>query len=215
VREEGERLDESLWERTILRVDRTDPSKNIVRGFEAFALYLDDHSEAHGRVGLLALLDPSRQDIPQYSAYLDAIVAAADAVNDRFAQDGWQPVVLEIQDNFPRSVAAYKAYDVLFVNAVSDGLNLVAKEAPLVNERDGVLILSINAGACEELGEWAVTVDPFDVAGQAEALHEALKLGSEDRHARAEAIRAHVREHDLAAWLAAQLADLDRVLSLA
>jgi trehalose 6-phosphate synthase len=164
---------------------------------------------------MLALLDPSRQDIPQYSAYLDAIVAAAAAVNERFARDGWQPVVLEIQDDFSRSVAAYKGYDVLLVNAVSDGLNLVAKEAPLVNERDGVLVLSTNAGACEELGQWAVTVDPFDVAGQAEALHTALELGSKERHERAEAIRAHVREHDLAAWLAAQLADLDRVLSLA
>jgi trehalose 6-phosphate synthase len=213
VRREVEALDRLSWEQTILRVDRTDPSKNIVRGFEAFGLYLEAHPEAHGRVGMLALLDPSRQDIPQYSAYLDAILVAAAAVNERFARDGWQPVVLEIQDNFTRSVAAYTTYDVLFVNAVADGLNLIAKEAPLVNERDGVLVLSVNAGACEELGEWAVTVDPFDVAGQARALHEALELGSEERRARAEAIRAHVREHDLAAWLAAQLSDLDRVLS--
>jgi trehalose 6-phosphate synthase len=204
-----------LPEQLVVRVDRVDPSKNIVRGFEAFGAYLDAHPEAHGRVGMLALLDPSRQDIPQYSAYLDAIVAAATAVNERFAREGWQPVIAEIQDDFLRSVAAYKSYDVVLVNAVSDGLNLVAKEAPLVNERDGVLVLSTNAGACEELGQWAVTVDPFDVAGQAEALHEALELGAEERHARAEAIRAHVREHDLAAWLAAQLADLDRVLSLA
>src|SRR5262249_23576199 len=160
-------LDRVRWERTILRVDRTDPSKNIVRGFEAFGVYLEAHPETHGRVGMLALLDPSRQDIPQYSAYLDAIVAAAAAVNDRFSRDGWQPVVVEIQDNFPRSVAAYKSYDVLLVNAVSDGLNMIAKEEPLVNERDGVLVLSTNAGACEELGEWAVTVDPFDIAGQA------------------------------------------------
>jgi trehalose 6-phosphate synthase len=215
VRDEERRLDRIRWEQTILRVDRTDPSKNIVRGFEAFGAYLDAHPEAHGRVGMLALLDPSRQDIPQYSAYLDAIVSAASALNERFAREGWQPVIAEIQDDFPRSVAAYKGYDVLLVNAVSDGLNLIAKEAPLVNERDGVLVLSTNAGACEELGQWAVTVDPFDVAGQAEALHEALELGPEERHARAEAIRAHVREHDLAAWLAAQLADLDRVLSLA
>jgi trehalose 6-phosphate synthase len=211
VRSEERQLDRLRWERTILRVDRTDPSKNIVRGFEAFGLYLEAHPEAHGRVGMLAFLDPSRQDIPQYAAYLDAIVAAAASVNERFADDGWQPVVLEIQDDFPRSVAAYKGYDVLLVNAVADGLNLIAKEAPLVNERDGVLVLSTNAGACEELGQWAVTVDPFDVAGQAEALHQALELGSEERHERAEAIRAHVREHDLAAWLAAQLADLDRV----
>ena len=204
-------LEQLRCERMILRVDRTDPSKNIVRGFEAFGLYLEAHPEAHGRVGMLALLDPSRQDIAQYTAYLAQIVDAARAVNDRFATDGWKPVALEIQDDFPRSVAAYKQYDVLFVNAVSDGLNLVAKEAPLINVRDGVLVLSTNAGACEELGEWAVTVDPFDVPGQAEALHTALELSDAERHARAEAIRAHVVAHDLGEWLRLQLADMDRV----
>ena len=96
------------------------------------------------------------------------------------------------------------------MNAVFDGMNLVAKEAPLVNERDGVLVLSENAGAHEELGEWALTVNPFDVAGQAEALHEALDMPRDERaSAGPTAIRAHVREHDLAAWIAAQLADLD------
>jgi trehalose 6-phosphate synthase len=103
---------------------------------------------------------------------------------------------------------------VLLVNAVFDGLNLVAKEAPLVNERDGVVVLSRNAGAYEELAPWVVDVDPFDVAGQAEALHEALSLPDAERRSRAEAIRAHVREHDLAAWLGLQLADLDRVSAL-
>jgi trehalose 6-phosphate synthase len=159
---------------------------------------------------MLALLDPSRQDIPQYAAYLDEIEASARAVNDRFRRDGWEPVVLEIRDDFPRSVAAYTQYDVLLVNAVFDGLNLVAKEAPLVNDRDGVIVLSRDAGAYEELEPWVVAVDPLDVAGQAEALHVALSLPDEERRSRAEAIRAHVREHDLAEWLELQLADLDR-----
>ena len=198
-------------DRLILRVDRTDPSKNIVRGFQAFGVFLAEHPEMQGRVGMLALLDPSRQDIPQYAAYLDEIRAAAREVNDRFARDGWDPVVLEVRDAFPRSVAAYTQYDVLFVNAVSDGLNLVAKEAPLVNHRDGVVVLSRNAGAYEELAPWVVAVDPFDVAGQAEALHEALSLPEDERRSRAESIRAHVHEHDLTDWLDLQLADLDRV----
>ncbi len=198
-------------ERVVLRVDRTDPSKNIVRGFRAFELYLERHPEVHGDVGMLALLDPSRQDIPQYAAYLDEINDTVHDVNRRFATSDWQPITLEIRDDFPRSVAAYKQYDVLLVNAIFDGLNLVAKEAPLVNERGGVLVLSENAGAHEELGRWALTVNPFDVVGQAEAIHNALELPAPGRHARAEAIRAHVREHDLEAWLAAQLADLDRV----
>ena len=119
-----------------------------------------------------------------------------------------------MRDDFPRSVAAYTQYDVLLVNAVSDGLNLVAKEAPLVNHRDGVVVLSRNAGAYEELAPWVVAVDPFDVAGQAEALHEALSLSEDERRSRAESIRAHVREHDLTEWLDLQLADLDRVSAL-
>ena len=202
-------------ERLVVRVDRTDPSKNIVRGFRAFELYLEAHAEMRGRVGMLALLDPSRQEIPEYAEYLGAIQRAARAVNDRFQQDGWGPIELRIEDNFAESVAAYKEYDVLLVNAIFDGLNLVAKEAPLINERDGVLILSENAGVHEELGRWALSVNPFDVAAQAEAIRVALEMPHGERRARLEAIRAHVREHDLGEWVAALLADLDRVAARA
>jgi trehalose 6-phosphate synthase len=198
-------------EQLVLRVDRTDPSKNVVRGFRAFALLLERHPELHGRVGMLALLDPSRQDVPEYGEYLAAIQREARAVNDRFARDGWTPLALEVADDFPRSVAAYKQFDVLLVNAVFDGMNLVAKEAPLVNERDGVLVLSENAGAHEELGDWAVTVNPFDVLGQAEALRRALTMPAPERRERIEAIRAHVRANDVSAWIDALLADLDAV----
>ncbi|HSC91112.1 MAG TPA: trehalose-6-phosphate synthase [Gaiellaceae bacterium] len=203
------RLEAVRPERLVLRVDRTDPSKNVVRGFRAFELYLEAHPEAHGRVGMLALLDPSRQEIPEYAEYLGAIQRAARRVNDRFQRDGWKPIDLRIEDDFPMSVAAYKQYDVLLVNAIFDGLNLVAKEAPLVNERDGVLVLSENAGAYEEVGRWALGVNPFDVAGQAEAIHHALELPADDRRRRLEAIRRWVREHDLERWIEAQLADLE------
>jgi trehalose 6-phosphate synthase len=198
-------------ERLVLRVDRTDPSKNVVGGFQAFEAYLDSHPEARGRVGMLALLDPSRQDIPDYAEYLGAIQRAARTVNDRFQANGWTPIDLQIRDDFPQTVAAYKQYDVLLVNAIYDGLNLVAKEGPLVNERDGVLVLSENAGAHAELGPWALTVNPFDLSGQAEAIHLALEMPGEERSARIEAIRAYVREHDLSAWVEAQLAALDAV----
>jgi trehalose 6-phosphate synthase len=197
-------------EKLILRVDRTDPSKNIVRGFRAIELYLEAHPEQHGRVGMLALLDPSRQDIPEYSEYLAAIQREARRVNDRFQSDGWTPIEVVIEDNLSAAVAAYKQFDVLFVNAIFDGLNLVAKEAPLVNTRDGVVILSENTGAYEEIGAWAVGVNPFDVAAQAEALDRALTMPARERRERLEAICAHVREHDVAAWIEAQLADLDR-----
>jgi trehalose 6-phosphate synthase len=199
----------------VLRVDRTDPSKNVVRGFRAFELYLDEHPEMHGRVTMLALLDPSRQDIPEYAEYLGAIQRTARVVNDRFQQEGWTPIDLQIRDDFPQAVAAYKQFDVLLVNAIYDGLNLVAKEGPLVNERSGVLVLSENAGAYAELEPWVLAVNPFDVAGQAEALHRALEMPEDERRARIEAIRARVREHDLAAWIDAQLAALDGVAATA
>jgi trehalose 6-phosphate synthase len=178
----------------VLRVDRTDPSKNVVRGFRAFELFLEAHPELHGRVAMLALLDPSRQ------------------VNDHFQHDGWTPIDLRVEDNFDEVVAAYKQFDVLLVNAIFDGLNLVAKEAPLVNERDGLLILSENAGSHEELGAWALTVNPFDVEAQADAIHAALTMSGDERRARMDAIRAHVRGHDVADWLTGQLSDLDRLV---
>jgi trehalose 6-phosphate synthase len=209
VLEAGERLARRRPEKLILRVDRTDPSKNIVRGFRALELYLDAHPEMHGRVGLLALLDPSRQEIPEYAEYVGAIQREARRVNDRFQRDGWLPIDLETSDNFPQAVAAYKDFDVLLVNAIFDGLNLIAKEAPLVNERDGVLILSENAGAHEELGDWALSVNPFDVAGQADAIHRAVEMPVEERRERLDAIRSWVREHDLAAWIELQLQALD------
>ena len=191
-------------EQLVVRVDRVDPSKNIVRGFEAFALLLERHSELQGKVGFLALLAPSREDIPEYAAYLAEIEKAA---------AGIPGVVLDIADDFPRSLAGYKEFDVLLVNPVSDGLNLVAKEAFLLNTRDGALVLSQNAGAHEELGQWAVTVDPFDVSDQADALYRALSLSAGERRRRADAIRAHVRAHDIREWIDAQLHDLDAVRS--
>jgi trehalose 6-phosphate synthase len=200
-------------EQLILRVDRTDPSKNIVRGFQAFALLLERHHELHGRVGMAAMLAPSRQEIPEYAEYLSAVEAAAREVNDRFGREEWRPVELDLADDFLRSIAGYKQFDVLFANPVFDGLNLVAKEAFLVNARDGVLVLSENAGASEELGEWALTVNPLDVSGQADALYEALTLEPGERRRRADAIREHVRAHDIQEWVEAQLAELDAVRS--
>jgi trehalose 6-phosphate synthase len=200
-------------EQLVLRVDRTDPSKNIVRGFHAFALLLEHHPELHGRVGMVALLAPSRQDIPVYAEYLRDLHTAAREVNERFGRDDWQPVELDVADDFLRSVAGYKQFDVLLANPVFDGLNLVAKEAFLVNGRDGVLVLSENAGVHEELGDWALTVNPIDISGQADALYAALTLEPGERRRRADAIREHVRTHDIRKWVDAELADLDAVRS--
>jgi trehalose 6-phosphate synthase len=208
-----EREDELVADRPeilILRVDRTDPSKNVVRGLEAFELLLERRPDLCGRAVLLALLDPSRQAIPEYVEERERIEAAAARLEERFPG----ALRLRIADDFPEAIAAYKQFDVLLVNAVMDGLNLVAKEAPLVNTRDGVVVLSVDAGAWEELGEWALGVDPLDVCAQADALERALGLPAEERHRRAAAISTQVRTHDLAAWIRAQLDDLDRATSM-
>jgi trehalose 6-phosphate synthase len=189
----------------VLRVDRIDPAKNAVRGFEAFRRLLEQEPGLQGRVGLVALLEPSREEIPEYVDYRVAVEAAAADVNRRFGRPGWEPVVLDVRDDFVASVAAYAEYDVLLVNPVMDGLNLVAKEAPLVNTRDGVTVLSRDAGAFEELAEWVVGIDPLDVEGQAAALKHAIELPAEERRSWLEAIRSHVRTHHLEAWAAREL----------
>jgi trehalose 6-phosphate synthase len=195
-------------EQLIVRVDRTDPSKNIVRGFLAFSTLLDAHPEWKGRVRMLARLDPSRQEVPEYVQYLEAIKRTVVEVNARHGD----VIELRVDDNFAQSVAAYLRYDVLLVNAVFDGMNLVAKEGPLINERDGVLVLSEDAGAHEELAEWSIGVNPYDVWGQAEALHEALSMAPAERRRRAEGLREQVRGHDVHAWLAGLLRDFERTL---
>ncbi len=199
---------EARPERLLLRVDRSDPSKNIVRGFAAFDLFLSDHPEWQGRITMLALLDPSRPEIPEYAEYMGAIQRAARALNDRYYSTGWTPVDLRVSDNFPEAVAAYKHYDILLVNAIFDGMNLVAKEAPLVNTRDGVLILSENTGAFQELGEHTLAVNPFDIQQQADAIAAALAMPADERRARADGIREHVRANDISGWISAQLDDL-------
>ncbi len=204
VRERERELLRERPELLVVRVDRTDPSKNIVRGFRAFGVLLDEHPEWRGRAELHAFLDPSRLAIKEYANYRAAIERTVAEVNARHPGS----VVLRIADDFPQSVAAYKQYDVLFVNPVYDGMNLVAKEGPLVNERDGVLVLSENAGAYEELGEWVLGVSPFDVEGQAEALHMALSLPADERRRRAAGLRAHLRAHPVSEWVEAQLRDL-------
>jgi trehalose 6-phosphate synthase len=206
---EREALREWRPEKVVLRVDRTDPSKNIVRGLQAFGLFLADHPEWEGRVTMLAKLDPSRQDIPEYAEYMGAIQRAAREVNDRFyARGDWQPIDLRISDNFHEAVAAYAEYDALLVNAIFDGMNLIAKEAPLVNDRDGVLILSENAGAHPELGEFALTVNPFDIQEQADAIHTALTMDPAERHERIEGLRAQVRDKDIAHWVETLMEDM-------
>jgi trehalose 6-phosphate synthase len=192
----------------LLRVDRTDPSKNIVRGFMAYDLLLQDHPELAERITFLALLQPSRQDVPEYATYVERIQAIVDEVNRKHGTGEWNPIELHLEDNLDLAVAAYKQFDVLMVNAMFDGMNLVAKESILVNRRDGVLALSENTGAHEELGAFAVTLHPFDLQQQADALYGALTMPVEERRDRRNACVKVVRQNDVTKWLQTQLADI-------
>jgi trehalose 6-phosphate synthase len=196
-------------EHLIIRVDRADLSKNVLRGFTAFDLFLTDHPEFHERVTFIAHLQPSRQDVPEYQEYLERIEALVAVVNHRHGTTDWMPIDLRIYENFHEAVARYKHYDLLVVNSLFDGMNLVAKEAPAVNTRDGVLMLSENTGAHEELSEAALSVNPFDIAEQAEAIYRALTMSTEERKLRADRLREIIDRTDPGSWIDQQLADIE------
>jgi trehalose 6-phosphate synthase len=208
VADHRRRLAANRRDHLILRVDRADLSKNIVRGFQAFDLLLDDHRELAGRITFLALLQHSREDVAEYVEYLERIRRVVADVNLKHGTTDWQPIELNLAGGFDQVVAAYKLFDVLMVNAIFDGMNLVAKEAVLVNETDGVLALSENTGAYEELGAFAVTLHPFDIQQQADALFAALTMDSRERRQRREACAAIVRQNTVAKWLDQQLLDI-------
>ena len=160
----------------ILRVDRADLSKNVLRGFSAFDTFLDQHPEYIERVTFVAQLMPSRTDVPQYQEYLERIEALVAVVNHRHGTPDWMPIQLKLRDDVEEAYASYRSYDVLLVNAMFDGMNLVAKEGPLLNENAGVSILSENTGAHDELGEYALSVNPFDIQELADSIHAALEM---------------------------------------
>jgi trehalose 6-phosphate synthase len=195
-------------EKLIVRVDRTDPAKNLIRGFLAYERLLEEHPEYHGRVTLWAFLQPSRQDVDAYQQYLRHVRSTVDRINSRFQKGAWKPTRLELGEDIFRALAAYKSYDVLLVNPILDGMNLVAKEGPIVNQRSGVLILSESAGAHEELGAHGVSINPFDVEITAHAIHQALEMSLAERAERSKAINQIVATNDVARWIRHQLEDI-------
>jgi trehalose 6-phosphate synthase len=194
-------LNELVGDRkVIVRVDRMELSKNVLRGFWAFDELMETRSDLRGRVVFAAKLYPSRQGVADYLSYAQEVQTLAERVNARWATSDWTPIVIDPEDNHAAAVAALTRADVLLVNPVRDGLNLVAKEGPLVNDRDGVLVLSRNAGAWDELSENALGVNPFDVSATATALAEALDMGAGERSKRAKALREVVEARTPLDW---------------
>lgn len=200
-------LDDMVGDRALIgRVDRVELSKNLLRGFLAFDDLLDRHPEHRERVVFVAGAYPSRAGVPGYAAYRQAIDKAVERINERWGTRGWTPVVLHVEDDFPRSVALLRRADVLLVNPIRDGLNLVASEGALVSDRNAVLALSPEAGAWERLHPAALRVPPFDVGGTAEVLHQALTMDPDERRRRATLLRRLAEARTPRDWLADQLA---------
>jgi trehalose 6-phosphate synthase len=192
----------------IVRIDRTELSKNIVRGLAAYRELLITHPEWRGRVTHLAFAYPSRHDLPEYREYTASVQRVASEISAEFGTEDWDPLILQVDDDYARSLAAYRLADVLLVNPIRDGMNLVAKEGPILSERGCALVLSREAGAAAELTE-ALIVNPFDVSQTAEALHEALTMNDSERKRRAEALTKQAVALPPAKWFADQLAALD------
>jgi trehalose 6-phosphate synthase len=193
----------------IVRIDRTELSKNIVRGLAAYRELLVSYPRWRGQVTHLAFAYPSRHDLPEYREYTASVQRLARQITDEFGTEDWDPLVLQVNDDYARSLAAYRLADVLLVNPIRDGMNLVAKEGPLLSEPGCALVLSREAGAAAELGENALLVNPFDVRQTATALHEALSMPDAQRRRQAALLAKAAAEHPPQQWFADQVSALD------
>ncbi|HKN95805.1 MAG TPA: trehalose-6-phosphate synthase, partial [Pseudonocardiaceae bacterium] len=194
----------------VLRIDRMDPAKNVLRGVAAFAELLDREPARRGRVVHLVHAYTSRGDLPAYRRYAEQVRALVDDVNRRYGRPGWQPVLLETGNDFDLGIAELSLADVLVVNPLRDGMNLVAKEAAVVSERGVALVLSEFAGAADDLADGCVLVDPLDVSALATELSAALDLPSAERMARLARLRKGATALPPREWLAAVTRELDR-----
>lgn len=208
----AEKVLPALGKKTIMRVDRIEPTKNIVRGFQAYAQMLDEHPELRGVVKFLAFLVPSRQSVPEYKRYNADVFKIIGEINQHYSTDEWTPIQVFSGNDRTQALAAMQNYDVLLVNPIIDGMNLVAKEGPIVNQRNGVLVLSRTAGAFQQLGKASIPTSPTDVTETAQALYKALTMPPDERRIKAALARQIVERQDLNAWLQLQIADINDLL---
>jgi trehalose 6-phosphate synthase len=199
-------------EKTIMRVDRVEPTKNILRGFQAYALLLDKHPELHGKVKFLAFLVPCRQGLSEYKRYNAEVMKIIEDINRHYGTRDWQPIHAFFENDRTQALAAMQHYDALLVNPIIDGMNLVAKEGPVVNKRNGLLVLSRTAGAFQQLGKASIPVTPTDITETAEALYTALTMPEDERRVKAALAKQIVTTQDLNAWLQRQIGDINDLL---
>ncbi len=200
-------------ERIIVRVDRLEPSKNILRGFVAFEALLARNPRYRGHVSFLAFLVPSRTNLREYGDYGRKVQAAVDRINARYGRGGYRPVQLFYENDYAQAMAGLSIADVVLVNPLIDGMNLVAKEAVVVNDRPGVIVLSETAGAFDQMAADVLPVAPADAVGTADALRDALEMPLDERAARLDRLRAGVEAEDITWWLSRQLRDLGQFVA--
>ncbi|HEY9856964.1 MAG TPA: trehalose-6-phosphate synthase [Stenomitos sp.] len=210
VQEHEQRLIDARIHQTInlVQVARTDPSKNILRSLKAYDLFLNRHPQYHGKVKFWGILPASRQGSDRYRDYLDKLKGMAEAINKRYRRWGWQPIELFFDNSYARAIAVMKHYDVLLVNSIADGMNLVAKEGPIVNQRNGVLLLSETTGAWDELGDGSIGLNPFDLVGMADSLKQALTMPLPQRERLQEILRVRIHANPVHRWVYEQIADV-------
>jgi trehalose 6-phosphate synthase len=195
----------------IVRIDRTELSKNIVRGLAAYRELLISYPQWRGKVTHVAFAYPSRHDLPEYREYTAAVQRMARQIEDEFGAPDWEPLILQVDDDYARSLAAYRLSDVLLVNPIRDGMNLVAKEGPILSDRGCSVVLSREAGAADELAEHALMINPFDISGTAAAMHAALSMPAAERATKSAALATAAAAEPPEKWFADQLAALDEV----
>jgi trehalose 6-phosphate synthase len=196
----------------LLRVDRLEPSKNVLRGFLAYEAFLRRHPSWRERATFLALLSPSRDKLHEYQAYADECLGEVARINEDLGTATWKPIQAHVQEDFLYAVGAYAEYDALLVNPAFDGMNLVSMEGPLMNTRQGALVLSTNAGAFERIGRHALAVNPFDIDETADAIALAFEMDADERERRARGLSRSVLAHTPESWLWSQLEGLDSAL---
>ena len=212
ARRRADQLLGAARERVIVRVDRLEPSKNIVRGFLAYEALLQRYPRLRDRISFLAFLVPSRTGLREYGDYGRSVQNAVDRINARYGSAGWRPVQIFYENDYAQALAGLSIADVVLVNPLVDGMNLVAKEAVVVSERDAVLILSETAGAFDQMADGALPVAPADVIGTADALATALAMPRDERRRRLAALRRGVEREDISWWLRIQLEDLAQLI---
>lgn len=208
----AEKIRPLLGRQTIMRVDRIEPTKNLVRGFQAYAQLLENHAELRGQVNFLAFLVPSRQSLPEYKRYNAEVMKIIQEINQHYGTQEWQPITAFCDNDRTRALAAMQFYDVLLVNPIIDGMNLVAKEGPVVNQQHGLLVLSRTVGAFQQLGKACIPTSPIDVTETAQALYTALTLPEDERRTKAAQARRIVERQDLTLWMSEQIKDLNSLL---